>query len=227
MFHFHSHDAPDDVDLDHASEAHQHHNPSDCDHDRHHADPTAAHPFSWTGAAIGLTLHSLIDGVALAAAVWAEQDGQSLVWAAGLGTFLAVALHKPFDSLSIDTLMAAGGWSASARNWVNALYALTAPCGVLLFYLGAGDVHDPSNQAFIGRALALAGGAFLCIATSDLLPELQFHRHDPIVLSLALVAGVALAWSIVLVESTGHDHHTPGVHEHEEQSHGGSRAAEK
>jgi zinc and cadmium transporter len=40
----------------------------------------------------------------------------------------------------------------------------------------------------------------VCIATSDLLPELQFHRHDRAALSIALVAGIALAWSTVLLE---------------------------
>ena len=42
------------------------------------------------------------------------------------------------------------------------------------------------------NTLAFSAGTFLCIALSDLLPELQFHEHDRVKLSLALLAGVAL-----------------------------------
>jgi zinc and cadmium transporter len=33
----------------------------------------------------------------------------------------------------------------------------------------------------------------LCIASSDLLPELQFHSHDRFKLSVALLAGLSIA----------------------------------
>jgi len=228
FFHFHHHEAPDELlpdgssDLgdrhEHAHDVHAH------DHGHDHTHPTdvvRAHPFSWTGATIGLALHSIIDGVALAAAVAAEQGHGSAIQWAGLGTFLAVVLHKPFDSMSIGTLMSAAGWSASARLAVNALYALTIPCGVLVFHLGLSEGH-----VVLGQALAFAAGAFLCIATSDLLPELQFHSHDRGKLSIALVLGVLLAYAIVFFEAQGHDHlekPTGAAHEHshaEDHEHG-------
>jgi zinc and cadmium transporter len=86
--------------------------------------------------------------------------------------------------------------------------------------LSAGS-SDP--QSGLGQTLGFAAGAFLCIATSDLLPELQFHRHDRVKLSAALAAGLALAWGTVFLETGGHDHfqepgtspaHTP--HDHPE-----------
>ena len=218
FFHFHHHDAPDDSQV----EEHEH-----CEHDHEHVhdhahphDPAhaSAHEFSWGGAFIGLALHSAVDGIALAAAVAVEDHGGVVPILAGLGTFLAIFLHKPFDSLSIGTLMAAGGWSPRARHIVNVAYALVLPAGVLLFMLGM-DRESGNYAAFLGRALGFAGGAFLCIATSDLLPELQFHSHDRTKLSLSLLAGVALAWAIGLAETHGHDHHqAPGAgaqHEHE------------
>lgn len=172
---------------------------------------------SWAAAAIGLTLHGLIDGVALAAAVNAEAG---LVALAGIGAFLAIFLHKPFDSLTIGTLMAADGRSPTARNLFNLSYALVTPLGVVLFsLLTVGDDHS-SNA--LGLALAFAGGAFICIAASDLLPELQFHRHDLFALSLALIAGIGLAWSTVYLEAAGHDHlHHHGSHSsaHDESEH--------
>ena len=57
-------------------------------------------------------------------------------------------------------------------------------------------------------ALAFSAGTFLCIALSDLLPELQFHQHDRVKLSAALLAGIALAWGAARVEKlTGEGDH--------------------
>ena len=180
----------------------------------HDAQKHSAHRLTWSGAAMGLTLHSIIGGVALAAAVAAEtaHGGDSRL--PGLGVFLVIFLHKPFDSMSLITLMAVGGWSAPARHLVNALYATCTAVGVAIFYAGYGQFAGESSGV-IGAALAFSAGTFLCISLSDLLPELQFHQHDRGKLSTALVAGLALAWGIHLVEGRTHDHdhaeHVPAV----------------
>ena len=136
-----------------------------------HDAPRLSHAtFSWGGAAIGLALHSLIEGLALAAGVAAEVQENPLAHWAGLGIFLAIVLHKPFDSLTVGTLMAASGWSPRHRQVVNALFALIVPCGVLGYLATAGPLVDSHGQA-LGRALGFAAGAFVCIASSDLLPE--------------------------------------------------------
>ena len=212
FFHFHHHDTPEELaaSLEHGAHSNDHAHAHDHGGHGHATDAVQAHPFSWGGAAVGLALHSIIDGVALAAAVAAEEQHEHGLALAGFGTFLAVVLHKPFDSLTIGTLMTAAGWSRQARFAVNALYALTIPCGVLIFHAGWAE-----GQAPLGRALAFAAGAFLCIATSDLLPELQFHSHDRGKLSFALLLGVGLAYAIVFFESQGHDHLEPaGQHQH-------------
>ena len=54
--------------------------------------------------------------------------------------------------------------------------------------------------AWTAAALAFSAGTFLCIALSDLLPELQFHAHDRTKLSLALLAGFALMAVTAMVE---------------------------
>jgi len=53
---------------------------------------------------------------------------------------------------------------------------------------------------FLGCALAFCAGSFLCIASSDLLPELQFHSHDRLKLSIALIAGLTIAVLIKQLE---------------------------
>ncbi|HZZ72659.1 MAG TPA: ZIP family metal transporter [Pirellulales bacterium] len=169
---------------------------------------------AWGGALVGMTVHGLVDGISLAAAVQIEGDHSHGLALAGMGTFLAVFLHKPFDALTIGTLMAAGGSSRRTRHLVNAAYSLITPLGAALFFLGLTHFSNSQNE-LLGCILGFAGGAFLCIATSDLLPELQFHSHDRFRLSLALILGVALAWGIVFIESGGHDHHEHlHVHEH-------------
>src|SRR5262245_7540927 len=188
FFHFHHHDLPegDPEDCCHGHE----HEPHEGEHDPHHAHTLAeksARQLSWIGTALGLTLHSLLDGLALAAAVETASAGPAGL--AGLGTALAVILHKPFDAMAVSTLMATGGSSRGSRQLLNALFALATPLGVVLFYLGANHIAR-SNEAFLGCALAFCAGTFLCIASSDLLPELQFHSHDRFKLSVALMAGI-------------------------------------
>jgi zinc and cadmium transporter len=143
----------------------------------------------------------LLDGLALGASVAATAGGHGL---AGFGTALAVILHKPFDAMAVLTLMSAGGSSRFARQLLNALFSLATPLGVVLFYFGANHLAG-SNVVFLGCALAFCAGTFLCIASSDLLPELQFHSHDRLKLSIALLLGVGVAILIGLIEPHDHD----------------------
>ena len=58
-------------------------------------------------------------------------------------------------------------------------------------------------------ALAFSAGVFISIALSDLLPEVQFHSHDRLKLSAALLAGALVAWGIGFAEPK-HAHGKPG-----------------
>jgi zinc and cadmium transporter len=197
FFHFHHHDSPEGDPEDCCHEPAEAGDP----HQAHHAHALAdksAKQLTWVGTALGLTLHSLLDGLALAAAVTAGMQGHARL--AGLGVALVVILHKPFDAMAVSTLMTAGGSSRSSRHLLNGLFALVTPIGAALFYLGANQFAD-SNAAFLGCSLAFCAGTFLCIASSDLLPELQFHSHDRFKLSTALLAGLAVAVLIKQLEA--------------------------
>lgn len=199
FFHFHHHDIPEGDPEDCCHHVHPHPQPEVPGHIHHEHTLAAksAKQLSWVGTAIGLTLHSLLDGIALAAAVQAGTQGA--IGLAGLGVALVVILHKPFDALAISTLMTVSGRSKSSRHLLNILFALATPLGVAMFSLG------DTNPAFVGCALAFCAGTFLCIACSDLLPELQFHSHDPLKLSVALVLGLGVAVLIGQIEPE-HDH---------------------
>ncbi len=213
-FHFHQHE-PVDGSVDggsHQSSGHDH----DHDHDHSHAasydhatQKAAVHRFSWLGIAFGLGLHTLIDGLALGASVQADAGHHEVGWLLGVGTFLAILLHKPLDAVSITSLMSASGWSAGARNLVNIGFAMMCPIGAGLFFLGV-ERFSENQHVFVGSALAFSAGVFLCISLGDLLPEIEFHAHNRVVLSVSLLAGIGLAWVIGFLEP---DH----VHGHSEQ----------
>lgn len=178
-----------------------------CGH-THSLAERSARTLSWLGVALGLSLHSIFDGVAMAAAVASGERGGS--GALGLGTALAVILHKPFSALAITTLMTAGGSPRWTRHLVNVAFALVTPVGALLFFLGVGFV-EVQHAAWLGAALAFCAGTFLSIACADLLPELQFHRHDRIGLTVALLAGLAIALLIIRFgHGEGENHHHTG-----------------
>ena len=193
FFCYHHHDLETDAagELHELSE-HEH----DCGHAHHHH-----HDITWSGAAFGLTIHSVIEGVALAASVYHRHDNLPL---AGLGTFLVIVLHKPFDSMTIAMLMARGGWSPQVRYAINGLFALAIPVGIALFFLGM--LSEAPSGPLLAYSLAFSSGTFLCISLSDLLPELQFHDHDRGKLSIALLLGLALALGVGKLESLVHRH---------------------
>jgi zinc and cadmium transporter len=204
-FHGHSHHTADGGESGH-----------DCGHDHGHTHAVSAGGrWAWCGAFAGLALHSLADGAALAASVRADAD-HGAGWLAGFATFLAVLLHKPFDAAIIGTLMLNAGVSSRGRSVANGLYALVVPLGAVAF-LASLRVFGGHQETIIGVAMALAAGAFLCIAAADLLPEVQFHSHDRVLLTMSLALGLAIAWGITVMERSSHAH----THAHATESHGG------
>jgi zinc and cadmium transporter len=198
-----------------------------CHHEPHVATTVASAPIAssrarakphrvaWMGLAAGLSLHTLIDGIALSAAVAADVRHAPTMLLAGLGTFLAVLMHKPLDAMAITTVMRAGGWTPRARTLVNGGYALMCPIGAALFYFLASGYFAHVQHAIIGAALAFAAGVFLCIALADILPEVTFHSHDRLALSTALLVGVLLAYGIGFLEGEhAHSHHHHGGESH-------------
>ena len=197
-----------------------------CHHDHAHphtmAGNTPGTKISWVGAAAGMAIHSVIDGVALAAAVLGAHHfgGASSTALAGVAVFIVVLLHKPLDSLTVIALTASSGFDRPARHLINFALATMVPVGVLAFVLGVGGTLGHGSPV-IGYAMAFSAGTFLCIALSDLLPELQFHDHDRVKLSVGLLLGVAIAVGVSQMEHRLHDH---GGHDHAAHAGGGDSA---
>ena len=200
-FHGHAHHAADP----------EHGPAGGCDHGphaahppgpHHHQHPVEAGPIgrggaSWYGAFVGLAVHSLADGAALAAAMDLPAGRGGLL--TGVAPLLAILLHKPVDAGLIAALMLKAGASPGLRRTVNLAHALLVPLGAAIFLAclrGAGG----GREEFLGAALGLAAGAFVCIAAADLLPEVEFHSHDRLLLSASLALGITLAAGITVAE---------------------------
>ena len=185
-FHFHQHDfggAAADCDLA-SGDSHNH------AHAHDHAHP----PDQSLGAAglfAGLCVHTVVDGLALGAVLVSASAGVGL---AGAGVFLAILLHKPLDALSIETVMAVTGSTPAARKLAGWVFALLCPLVLWLFYFGAAPYL--ALDLWLPATLAFSAGAFICIALGDLLPEVQFHRHDRVRLTLLFLLGIGLAMTL-------------------------------
>lgn len=131
----------------------------------------------------GDTIHNFIDGLAIAAAYLVNPS---------LGFLVAVAtlLHEIPHEMGDFGLMITAGFSKSKVLLVNFFSALSTYAGaatILLF----GDIFAPN----MGIILGIAGGLFLYIAASDLLPEVhEEHRDSPWHQAGLLLFGVALVW---------------------------------
>ena len=210
-FHFHQHEPPALIATHSHHSHHEHHAHHDHDsshsqpshhdhHHHHHHSQHHSHKLSWFGVMFGLSLHALLDGLAVAASVEADaHHGASRIGLMGLGTFLAVALHTPLDAISITALIGNSNWSMRKRFLMVLAFAIMCPIGAFLFWFGY-RITGGNTSMIVGCSLAFSAGLFLCISLSDLLPEMEFHSHNRVQLSTALIAGIGLAYLIGLVE---------------------------
>lgn len=129
-------------------------------------------------SAIGLIVHSTLDGAAIGAA--------SLVsWQTGVLVGLAVIAHDASDGLNTILLVTHGERARRADLIFLLLDAIAPVLGGLL----ALAILPPAGALIV--FLAFASGFFLYTATSDLLPEA--HRRSPsIAVAGATLIGIAL-----------------------------------
>jgi zinc and cadmium transporter len=116
--------------------------------------------------------------------------------------------------MAITTLIKASHSPRSWLHWVNLGFAVVTPIGAALFFVGAGHLAR-EHPEWLGAALSFSAGTFLCIACADLLPELQFHSHDRLKLSVALLCGLGIA---IAIGRFGHSE--PGGEHTDEHQHG-------
>lgn len=133
---------------------HRHH---DCDDEAEHR-----HQVVGISAFIGLSIHSLMAGIALGAGFVAPRMA--------LVIFLAIVSHKSVAAFSLATVFRLSDIPLRRALAMLAVFALCTPVGALLslpLISTLSDIH-------ITIPTAIAAGSFIYVATMDLLPE-AFH----------------------------------------------------
>jgi zinc and cadmium transporter len=134
-------------------------------------------------ALIGLLLHTIVDGVAIASATAVGVRLGALV-------FLAIALHKLPEGLAIASLFLASGAKRGQAFGAAVLLGAATVVGALL---------TPRIPLLATWGLALSAGVTLYVAASNLIPEFQAKRRWA--LQAGFFGGVVLyALARVLVE---------------------------
>ncbi len=111
-------------------------------------------------ALIGLTLHTFVDGVAIATSFAVNSH-------LGLLVFVAIVLHKLPEGFAISSLfIAAGGTRLAALGAAGALGVATVLGGIAPGFIGGLATHG----------LALSAGVTLYVGASNLIPEFQGKR---------------------------------------------------
>jgi len=179
----HSHTPHNHAEHHPAEDSHEH------EHDHHHleaniksskADQTSgvfSSSFSMI-AFVALSLHSFVDGLAIAGAFSASEE-------LGTRVALGIAIHKIPDALVMATLLASSKIEHSLL-WLIA-FSLVTPLGA-----GAGKLLFTNiPKVFLGCVLGFASGTFLYITAAGMIPELTQHntKTPRSLILLALAAG--------------------------------------
>ena len=124
-------------------------------------------------AVVGMVIHTFFDGVAIAAGFVVSN------WL-GAVVFLAVFLHKIPDGFTVASLLLASGRRQATAVWAAVLLGVATLVGVAAMWL---------LRAEVSWGLALAAGATLYVAASDLMPEV--NREPGIIMPVWVFVGVA------------------------------------
>jgi len=152
----------------------------------HDADECTVHKSTATLVIIGDAVHTLVDGVVIAAAVLISPS-------LGIATAFAVIAHEiPQEAGDFAVLLAAGYSRTRALllNLSSALGGIVGAAGMLLFAADA-----PRLVPFV---LAFAAGNFLYVAMADLIPTLhRGHLDTSATRQVTLVTlGILTIWAL-------------------------------
>ncbi len=133
-------------------------------------------------ALFGLSVHSVIAGIALGVGLLEAQD-----ISVSAALLAAILVHKVPETLALMGLLAASSWNKKRIIMALVFFSSMGPLGILL-----GTVLEVQSPWFLSCALAISSGTFLYIASSDLLPQLHKKMKQEWIHFLAFVAGLAV-----------------------------------
>jgi zinc transporter ZupT len=140
-------------------------------------------PALGVSAFIGMLVHTLFDGVAIA-------SGFAVSAELGVLVFVAMFLHKIPDGFTVASIVRSTGHTAGRALGASALLGVATLAGVVAFHIApAGAKAD---------ALPLAAGCTLYVAATDLMPEV--NREHGVKMALLVFAGMGLFLLVRLIE---------------------------
>jgi ZIP family zinc transporter/zinc and cadmium transporter len=132
---------------------------------------------------IGLTFHSLLDGVAIGL-------GFEISLQLGIVTALAVLLHELPEGIATTGILMHANLKRTKILLYSLAVALATPTGAVLAYFFLGRLP----LEIIGILLALAAGSFIYISAADLIPQIHKRQHK--INALILIGGVAVLMAL-------------------------------
>jgi zinc and cadmium transporter len=157
-------------------------------HHSHIPHEDVMHPVAVSNL-VGDGLHNFVDGAIIAAAFLVSTG-------VGVATTIAVALHELPQELGDFAILVHGGLKPRTALKLNFLSALTAVLGGVITLLF-------STTATSAQALVpFSAGAFVYIASTDLIPELHKEPEPSksFLQAIALVAGIAVMTALLPLE---------------------------
>jgi len=108
----------------------------------------------------GLGFHSLLDGIIIGA-------GFEASYSIGIIATLGILMHKFPAGISLFSMLLHDGYKKSKALTYSIYVALATPLGAIISLLFLKNI----NQNVLGIFLAIAGGTFIYIGATDLIPE--------------------------------------------------------
>jgi len=124
---------------------------------------------------IGDGVHNFLDGLLIAASF---ATGNEL----GIVAVLAIALHEIPQELGDFGVLIHSGYSRTKALFANVAVSLTAVLGGVIGYF-----LSSQSEVFASYLIPVAAGAFIYIATADLVPELKAGKTSKKIFITALV----------------------------------------
>ena len=166
--------------------------PCECHQDDHKHEITSLSAF------IGLSVHAICDGLALAAAIIGGDE-------IGFVALVGMCIHKFVVLFSLSSSLLLTDKDTRGRWLYLVAFILISPIAAIVFFLffSGFDVHDVA-----GLPMAFAAGTFMFVTFSNMLPE-AFHRKDHELASFIIVViGVCISVATILLVGAvgGHSH---------------------
>lgn len=132
----------------------------------------------------GLWIHTLFDGVTIAAAFLVS-------FRVGLLVFIAILLHKLPEGFTVASIMLASG-----RSSRKALLATAAIGGATILGVLAVALLRTRVDGLVAYALPFSAGVTLYVAASDLIPEVNHKEEKNPRVSIVVFVGVGLFYAL-------------------------------